>query len=102
MKLKTVGGALFAGLMMPAAGAWAGPVGIQKAPSAAQQQATLAQLDAQKDQISREMLKPGVKGPLWASYSDRYTQLDKLMGRIQSGQSVSPDEIDAALQPVRR
>jgi hypothetical protein len=102
MKLKTLGVGLIAGLMMSVAGAWAGPVGIQKAPSAAQQQATLAQLDAQKDQVSREMLKPGVKGPLWASYSDRYTQLDRLIGRIQSGQSVSPHEIDAALQPVHR
>jgi hypothetical protein len=102
MRLKTVGIALVATLMMSAAVTSAGPVGVQKAPLAAQQRASLYELEARKEQLSREMLKPGAKGPLWVSYSDRYTQLDNLIGRIQSGQSVSSDEIDAALQPVRR
>ena len=98
MKLKTCGIALITGLTMSATGAWPGPVGVQRTPSASQ----LAQLEAQKEKISHDMLRPGVKGPLWASYSDRYTRLDDLIGRIQRGESVSPDEIDEALQPVRR
>ena len=98
MKLKTGGIAFITGLTMFVSGAWAGPVGVQRTPSAAQ----LAQLEAQKVKISHDMLRPGVKGPLWASYSDRYTRLDDLIARIQRGESVSPDEIDEALQSVHR
>jgi hypothetical protein len=33
-------------------------------------------------------------------YMDKHAQLQDLINRIQSGQPVSPDEIDQALQPT--
>jgi hypothetical protein len=45
---------------------------------------------------------PYNKGPLLIHNMDRASKLDDLINRVQSGQPVSPDEIDQALQPSSR
>jgi hypothetical protein len=42
------------------------------------------------------------KGPSMARWMDKRSQLQDLINRIQSGQPVSPDEIDPLLQPTYR
>jgi hypothetical protein len=82
---------------------WAGVVGVQRNPSSNQQAAAVTQLEEQRGQISREMITPPYnKGPLLIHNMDRASRLDDLINRVQSGEPVSPDEIDQALQPINR
>jgi hypothetical protein len=100
MKVRTIGVLSFVGVAMSITPIWAGSVGLQRSISPGQQQATLAQLEAQQEQVSRNALAANVKGPQLLRSMDKQAQLQDLINRIQSGQPVSPDEIDHALQPT--
>lgn len=102
MKVRTIATVTVVGLATFAGSIWAGPVGIQRAPSSAEQATTLAQLEAKRERASWEVLQHDSKGPLLVRRIDKYQQLNDLVNRIQSGQAVSPDEIDEALQPTTR
>jgi hypothetical protein len=100
MKIRTIGVLSVVGLAMSITPIWAGPVGVQRSGSSDQQSGTLAQLEAKQEQVSHKASGPNAKGPLLVHYMDRQAQLQDLINRIQSGQPVSPDEIDQALQPT--
>ena len=61
-------------------------------------------MQAVKEQQWHEaMANPNTtKGPALVRYLDKRSQLQDLINRIQSGQPVSPDEVDQALQPTYR
>jgi hypothetical protein len=100
MKVRTIGVLSILGVAMSITPILAGPVGLQRSSSTEQQAGEVAYLQALKDQQSREaMANPGtVKGPLLVRYMDKQAQLQDLINKIQSGQQVSPYEIDQALQ----
>jgi hypothetical protein len=102
MKIRTVGVLSIASLAMSVMPLWAGPVGVQRSPSAEQQAGEVAYLQSIKDQQAREaMANPGtVKGPLLVRYMNKQAQLQDLINRIQRREQISPYEIDEALQPA--
>jgi hypothetical protein len=100
MKVRTTGVLSFVGVAMSITPIWAGLVGTQRSISPDQQPGTLAQLEAQQGQVSRNTLAANAKGPQLLRSMDKQAQLQDLINRIQSGQPVSPDEIDHALQPT--
>jgi len=100
MKVRTIDALSLVGVAMSITPIWAGPVGVQTRMSSPDQRTTaLMLLEAKKRQISQQMPIPP-KGPALMRYMDKRTQLQDLINRIQSGQPVSPDEIDQALQPT--
>jgi hypothetical protein len=61
----------------------------------------VAALEAKRDQVGQQMPEPP-KGPELARYVTRLERLNELIDRIQSGQPVSPDEVDQQVQaPIR-
>jgi hypothetical protein len=78
---------------------WAGRVPDRLTPD--QKAAAMTELQAKQEQLGRQLPEPP-KGPALVRYMDKRSQLQDLINRIQSGQSVSPDEIDQALQPTYR
>jgi hypothetical protein len=80
---------------------WAGPVGVQRNLSPDQKAVAVWQLQAKQKQVGRQLPEPP-KGPALVRYMDKRSQLQDLIDRIQSGQPVSPDEVDQALQPTYR
>jgi hypothetical protein len=100
VKIRTIGVLSFVGLAMSITPIWAGPVGVQRSVSSDRESATLANLEAEQEQVSHQASAPNAKGPLLVHYMNREAQLQDLINKIQSGQPVSPDEIDQALQPT--
>jgi hypothetical protein len=100
MKIRPIAVLSVVGLAMSITPIWAGPVGGQRSVSSDQQSATLAQLEAEQEQVSYKASSPNAKEPLLVHYVDREAQLQDLINGIQSGRPVSPDEIDQALQPT--
>ena len=80
---------------------WAGPVGVQRNLSPDERAIALDRLQVKQEQVGRQLPKPP-KGPALARYMDKRSQLQDLINRIQSGQPVSPEEIDQPLQPNYR
>jgi hypothetical protein len=80
---------------------WAGPVGVPRSLSPDQAAAAVRQLEIKQEQVGRQLPEPP-KGPALVRYMAKRSQLQDLINRIQSGQPVSPDEIDQALQPTYR
>jgi hypothetical protein len=99
MKIRTVGVLSLFGLTMFVSPVWAGPVGMQRSLAPDQRTGALAQLEMAQEQVGRQMPEPP-KGPSLARYMNKRAQLQDLINRLQSGQPVSPDEIDQALQPT--
>jgi hypothetical protein len=99
MKVRTIGVLSLVGVAMFITPIWAGPVGVQTSMSPDQQTTALTLLEAKKRQVGQQMPIPP-KGPALMRYMDKHAQLQDLINRIQSGQPVSPDEIDQALQPT--
>jgi hypothetical protein len=99
MKIKTLTILPAVWVAMSLTPAWAGPVGVQRSLSPDQTQVALSQLQAKQLQVGRQMPEPP-KGPAMIRYMSKRSQLQGLINRIQSGQPVSPDEIDQALQPT--
>jgi hypothetical protein len=101
MKLNMVGAISLVGVVISTP-LWAGPVGVQKM-SPDQQAVAVTELQAKKEQVSKFMLTPPLnKGPILIHNMDRVSKLNDLIDRLQTGQPVSPDEIDQQLQaPLR-
>ena len=103
MKVRTIGVLSLVGLAMSASRIWAGPVGVQRGLSPDQQTAAVEQLETQRAQVARAMqVPPQNKGPALIRNMDQSSKLNDLINRLQSGQPVTPDEIDQALQPTLR
>jgi hypothetical protein len=103
MRITTIGALSLIGLTVSIAPVGAGSVGVQRNLSSNQQAAAVTQLEAQRGQVAREMITPPYnKGPLLIHNMDRASRLDDLINRVQSGQPVSPEEIDQAQQPISR
>ena len=100
MKVRTICVLSLVGVAMSVAPVLAGSVGVQRNLSSNQQAAAVTQLQTQREQVSREMMRS--KGPLLIHNMDRASKLDDLINRVHSGQPVSPDEIDQAMQPSSR
>jgi len=81
--------------------AWAGPVGEQRNVSPVERSIALDRLQIQQKHVGQQMPEPP-KGPALARWMDKRSQLQDLINRLQSGQPVSPDEIDQVLQPTYR
>lgn len=80
---------------------WAGPVGMQRNVSPDERALALSLLQAKQLEVGRQLPEPP-KGPALIRYMDKRAQLQDLISRIQSGQPVTPDEIDQAAQPTYR
>jgi hypothetical protein len=104
MKVRTVGVLSLFGLVMSAGPIWAGPVGIQRNFSPDQEMALVAQLEAQRHQVTQAIQGPVPqnKGPALIHNLEQYSKLDDLIARLQSERPVAPEEIDQALQPTLR
>src|ERR1700758_2851919 len=79
---------------------WAGPVGMQRN-AWAERMVVVEQLQAKQKQLGQQLPEPP-KGPALVRYMDKRSHLQDLINRLESGQPVSPDEIDQALQPTYR
>jgi hypothetical protein len=79
--------------------AWAGPVGVARNLSPVERSIALDRLQIKQKHVGQQMPEPP-KGPVMARWMDKRSQLQDLINRLQSGQPVSPDEIDQALQPT--
>jgi hypothetical protein len=103
MKVRTIGVVSLIGVAVSVGSVWAGSAGMQRSMSSDQQAATVTELQVKRDQVTRQMLMPPYnRGPILIHNMDRASQLNDLIHRIQSGQPVSPDEIDQQLQaPIR-
>ena len=103
MKVRAIGVISVIGVAVSVGPIWAGSTGVQRSLSSDQQNAEVTELQVKQDQVSRQMLMPPYnKGPILIHNMDRASQLNDLIERIQSGQPVSPDEIDQQLQaPIR-
>ncbi len=100
MRVRTIGVLSLVGVAISITPIWAGPVSVQSL-SADQRAAALTQLEAQRHQVSKQMLMPPYnKGPILIHNMDRYSKLSDLIDRLQGGQAVAPDEVDRALQPT--
>ncbi len=101
MKVRTISVLSLVGVAMSFTPVWAGPVGVQRNLSPDQKAVAVWQLQAKQEQVGRQLPEPP-KGPALVRYMAKRSQLQDLINRIQSGQPVSPDEIDQALQPTYR
>src|SRR5258708_5767226 len=102
MKVRTISVLSLVGVAMSALPALAGPIGAQRNLSSNQHAAVVTQLETQREHASQGITDPYRKGPLLIHNMNRASKLDDLINRVQSGQPVSPDEIDQALQPSVR
>ena len=101
MKLRAISVLSLVGVAKSFTSVWAGPVGVQRNLSPDQRVGAVGQLQAKQEQVGRQLPEPP-KGPALVQYMDKRSQLRDLINRIQSGQPVSPDEVDQALQPTYR
>ena len=101
MKIKVLGVLSIVCVATSIMSVWAGPVGVQRNLSPDERAIAIGQLQVKQEQVARQLPEPP-KGPALARYMDKRSQLQDLINRIQSGQPVSPDEIDQALQPTYR
>ena len=75
---------------------FAGPMGVGRTLTT-EQQITLSQLEARKEQVDRQMPMPP-KGPPLGRWMSKRAELDDLINRLKNGQQVAPQEIDRALR----
>ena len=101
MKIRFLGVLSAVWVVASLAPAWAGPVGVQRTLPPDERAIALGQLQARYAQIGRQLPEPP-KGPALVNYMAKRARLQDLINRIQSGQPVSPDEIDQVLQPTYR
>lgn len=80
---------------------WGGPVGMERNVSPDERPLMLSQLQAKQLEVGQQLPEPP-KGPAMVRYMAKRSQLEDLINRIQSGQPISPVEIDQALQPTYR
>ena len=65
-----------------------------------QQGVVVRQLEAERSEVARAMqVPPQNKGPALIQNMERAAQLDNLINRMKSGQTVSPYEINRAVPP---
>jgi len=98
MKISTIGVVSIVGIVLATAPIWAGPIGIENL-SPAEKSLVLSVLERKEKRIGQEIPEPP-KGPALARYMAKRAQIRRLINRIQSGQPVSPDEIDQELWPT--
>jgi len=101
MKVRTINVLSLVGVAMSFTSVWAGPVGVERNLSPDQRAVAVWQLQAKQEHLGRQLPEPP-KGPALMRYMDKRSQLQDLINKIQSGQPVSPDEVDQALQPTYR
>jgi hypothetical protein len=104
MKVRSIGVLSVIAVAMSVTPVWAGSVGVPRPAAIDVRSAQIDQLEQVKEQQWREANanRATVKGPLLVRYIDKQAQLQDLINRIQTGQQVSPTEIDQAVQPVVR
>jgi hypothetical protein len=95
MKLnKVLSLVLIVGLAAPA---FAGPVGVSRTPVTTQNTQVIADLASAKGE-AEHLARVAFKGDAAARYRMKAVEIDNLIERLNSGEQVSPDEIDHAMQ----
>ena len=103
MRVATAVIVLLLGLAISVGPGWAGSEAGQGSLSPDQRAAAIAQLQVQRQQVSKQMLMPPYnKGPILIHNMDRYSKLSDLIIRLHSGRPVAVDEIEQALQQPTR
>jgi hypothetical protein len=103
MKIRTIAIVSVVGVAVYIIPISAGPVGMPEKLSRDQQEVAVRQLEAERSKVARAMQgPPQYKGPALIQNMERAAQLDNLINRMKSGQTVSPHEIDRALPPGSR
>ena len=80
----------------------AGPVGIQRSFNSEEQSGSINDLQAMREDLSRQAAMENAKGPLLIRYMEKRAKLDDLIDRLKSGKEMAPEEIDQALEPMSR
>jgi hypothetical protein len=97
MKIRTIGVLSLVAVAISTP-LWAGPVGVQRSLTP-DQVIAVSQLQAKKEQVSREVkMPPDNRGMSLINHMDRISTLDDMINRLQTGQPVSPNEIDQQLE----
>jgi len=96
MKTIAIGTIALGALISATAPALAGPIGIGRT-ATAEQQLTLSQLEARREQVGQQMPMPP-KGPPMGRWMSKRIQLDDLINRLKNGQQLAPEDIDQALR----
>ena len=99
MKIRTLTFLLSVWLTRSLTPTWPGPVGVQKRVSPNETALVLSELQAKQEQLGRQLPEPP-KGPALIRFMSKRLQLQNLINRIQTGQPVSPNEINQALRPT--
>lgn len=86
--------ALAVGLTAPA---FAGPVGVSRAPVSAEKTEVTAELTSAKGEVEHRA-RLATKGSAAALYRMKAVEIDDLIKRLESGEQVSRSEIDHALK----
>lgn len=102
MKSKIICVLSLIGFTAFAAPMFAAPVGMPRLTTNHQAGAIVNDLQARKDQLSREAGLQIARGPLRIAYMDKQSQLDDAIARLQGGQPVAISEINNVLGPVTR
>jgi hypothetical protein len=101
MKISTIGVLSIVGVAISTP-LWAGPVGVQRSLTSEQQEQqaiAISELQAKKEQVSRAVrMPPDNRGMSLIHNMDRMSELNDMINRLQTGQPVSPDEIDQQLE----
>jgi hypothetical protein len=97
MKVRTIGILSLIGAMSMSA-AWAGPAVKDEPAVATGQQVSLNQLEARRTQVGQQEPEPP-KGAAVGHWLSKKVQLDDVISRLKKGESVSPNDIDQAMQP---
>jgi hypothetical protein len=98
MKIRTIGVVLIIGIVLTNAPIWAGPIGVEKL-SPAEKSLVLSVLEQKEKRIGQEIPEPP-KGVALGRYMAKRAEIRRLINRIETGQPVSPDEIDQEFWPT--
>jgi hypothetical protein len=98
MRIRTAGAVSLVGIVLTITSIWAGPVGVENL-SPAERSLVLSALERREKRIGQQIPEPP-KGPALVRYMAKRAEIRRLINRIQSGQPVSPDEIDEQLWPT--
>jgi hypothetical protein len=75
----------------------AGPVEIQRSFNSEEQSGSINDLQAMREDLSRQAAMENAKGPLLIRYMEKRAKLDDLINRVESSQQMAPEELPRSL-----
>jgi uncharacterized protein YdcH (DUF465 family) len=97
MGIGTISAISLVGLASLTAVVLAGPVGIQRSFNSEEQSGSINDLQAMREDLSRQAAMENAKGPLLIRYMETRAKLDDLINRLESSQQMAPEELPRSL-----